>query len=258
MRPAVRDGFVPVNAPWEGETTWMYLDVRGLVTCAMGNLVDPVSVAVGQPWKRSDGEPASPAEIVSEWTRIKARQDLKLRGGGAFRALATLHLTEEGVKHVVDVTLARMDLAMSRRFERWEEWPADAQMFALNMSWAVGPAWVAKFPRCAAALDEMDFLAAALECHIDETGNPGVKPRNRGNVILLRNASVVAGEGFDRARLWYPRDIWEHPLAPDTGPDTEDEITPVRAVAFPIVSRLPDTNPFDEPANDDGDDPEAA
>lgn len=251
MRPAVRDGFVPTNAPWEGVTTWMYLDVKGLVTCAMGNLIDPVSTATRLPWKRADGAAATAAEIVVEWTRIKARQDMRLSGGGMFRPLATLHLTDDGVKHAVDVTLARMDLAMARRFERWEDWPADSQMAALNMCWAVGPAWVAKFPRCAAALDEMDFLTAAVECHIDDTGNPGVKPRNRGNTVLFRNASVIVAEGFDRARLWYPRDIWEHPLAPDTGPDTEDEVTPV--VGWPTVTRLPGSI-----ANDDGDDPEAA
>ena len=41
MRPNVRDAFSDFNAPLEGVVEWMYLDVRGLVTVGVGNLLQP-------------------------------------------------------------------------------------------------------------------------------------------------------------------------------------------------------------------------
>lgn len=258
MRPSVRAAFVRFTAPMEGVCTWMYLDVRGLVTTAIGNLIDTASAALALPWQRPDGTPASHSEIVSEWSKVKGRQDLKLRGGGAYKAITMLRLDDAGVQQVVTTTLDRMDRQLAARFPEYEEWPADAQLATLSMAWAAGPAF--RFPKLEAALRIRDFLVAAVECHLNEEGNPGVKPRNRANVVLYRNASVAVDKRLDHGRLWWPRDIWETPLG-DTEDTVDEEITPVRAVSlvdFAKVTRLPDTNPFDgEPGNDDGS-PDAA
>ena len=253
MRPAVLPGFMKLTDSFEGgyQTNFLYLDKKGLVTTAFGVLLEPVSTALACPWVRPDGTPASPAEITAEWAKVKARQDMREGGGVAYGKITTLRLTREGVDLVVSRKLDLADRAMRSRFTGWEEYSPDAQLFALSMCWAIGGGWPVKFPMCAEAFARKDFLNAAQEAHIVDHDNPGVKPRNAANLVLLHNASVVHAEGFDRDRLWYPRDIWEHPLAPDTGPDTEDEVTPV--VGWPTVTRLPGSI-----ANDDGDDPEAA
>lgn len=247
MRPSVAEAFVAFSAPMEGVCTWLYLDVEGLVTTAIGVLVDPVSAAIHLPWVRPDGSPASHSEIVSEWSKVKARQDMKLRGGGAYKGVTTLRLTDEGVRQVTQTVLERMDRQLSARFPAYADWPADAQLATLSMAWACGAAF--RFPRLEAALKARDFLTAAVECHITEEGNPGVKPRNRANTTLYRNASVVEGDHLDHERLWYPRDIFDRPISPDLGPEDAEEVTPVRAVSlldFRTVTILPDANPFDD------------
>lgn len=249
MRPSVRDAFVGFSAPLEGVCSWMYLDVRGLVTTAIGVLIDPISAAVGLPWTRQDGTPASAGEVVSEWNRVKNRQDLRLHGGGAYKAVTSLRLTEDGIQQVVSATLDRMDRQLSARFPEYPDWPADAQLATLSMAWACGAHF--RFPRLDTALRARDFLSAAVECHITEDGNPGVKPRNLRNTLLFRNASVVSGDHLDHERLWWPKDIWEHPIAPDLG--DEDDTPTRRYINFPIVHALPDTTP----SNDD-EPPEAA
>lgn len=259
MRPAVLPGFLTLTAAFEGgqQTNFMYCDVLGYVTTAFGLLINSAAAALSLPWRRTDGSLASHSEIVAAWATVKARQDLKLRGGMAYRGVTTLRLDEEGVREAVRAKLETADHAMRARFPTYVAWPCDAQLAVLSMCWAVGGAWPTKFPKMAAACAVGGFLLAAVECTIDDTGNPGITPRNKANVVLLRNASVVVDRVLDYDTLWYPRDLWETPLGPDDDTVIE-EVTPVRAVAFPIVSRLPDTNPFDEPANDDGDDPEAA
>ena len=48
MQSAVRSAWRRFNEPLEGLTDWMYLDIKGLVTTGMGNLIDPVESALDQ------------------------------------------------------------------------------------------------------------------------------------------------------------------------------------------------------------------
>ena len=70
MRDIVRRSFVAFSGPLEGVIPYMYADVRGLVTTAIGILIDPMSYALALPWVRRDGSPATPGEIVEDWHRV--------------------------------------------------------------------------------------------------------------------------------------------------------------------------------------------
>ena len=199
MRPSVRDAFVSFTAPMEGVCTWMYCDVLGLVTTAIGNLIDPIQIALPIPFRHADGTFATRNEVAAEWSRIKARQDLKMHGGGAYRAIATLHLDSAGVDLVVSRKLSQMDAYLAIRFPDYEDWPADAQLATLSMSWACGPAF--HFAALEADLRAGDFASAATHCTINESGNPGVIPRNVANRVLYANAARVVGEHLDPYEL---------------------------------------------------------
>lgn len=221
MKAAVRAAFVPFSAPLEGVVPFMYLDVKGLVTSAIGNLIEPIGDALALPFRRPDGTLANHAEIAAEWERVKARQDLRLRGGMIFKSVTTLRLDNDGIVQVVNTTLDRMDRQLARRFRSYEDWPADAQLATLSMAWACGPAF--HFPLLEAALLDQDFVRASNECTISTVGNPGVKPRNERNRLLYRNAATVVasgmlGPGLDRETLYWPRDM-EAELAADTRPE---------------------------------------
>ena len=202
MRGSVRRGFVPFTAPLEGIVRWMYLDVKGLVTTAIGILIDPIQTAMPLPWVRLDGSPAGRDEIAAEWMRVKGDASLARLGHRAAEHITNLRLTDEGVDLVVSGKLAQFDRQLAARFPEWEEWPADAQLATLSMSWACGPAF--RFPQLEAALRARDFDGAAGTCHINEAGNPGIIPRNRANVALYHNAAKVLGFKLDPDALVWP------------------------------------------------------
>ncbi len=190
MRPETRSAFLPFTEPLEGVVPFMYLDVKGLVTTAIGNLIDTPDEALSLPWKNKDGSPATRMQIAGEWSYVKSRQDMKLLGGTAFGAVTRLRLDEEGIQSAVSRTLDRMDHQLGQRFPAWEEWPWQAQLATLSMAWSCGAAF--RFPKLEAALRVTDFAIASTECTIQEAGNPGVIPRNKANRALYLAAAGLA------------------------------------------------------------------
>ena len=101
MRQAVANKWLSINSQWEGYLPYMYLDVRGLVTTGMGNLIDPISLATALPWQRADGSPASQSEIVAAWQAVKARTDLESGYGQAYAQVTSLRLSKEAINALV-------------------------------------------------------------------------------------------------------------------------------------------------------------
>jgi GH24 family phage-related lysozyme (muramidase) len=202
MRDSVRAAFVGFTKPLEGVCPWMYLDVKGLVTTAIGNLIDPIQYALPLPWNHLDGSPAARDEIASEWLRVKQDPVAASRGHLYTEGITNLRLDERGIELVVSRKLDQNDQHLRGRFPEWEDWPADAQLACLSMAWACGPAF--RFPMLEARLRAQDFAMAAGECHINEAGNPGIVPRNRANVALFRNAAKVQAYHLDPAALIWP------------------------------------------------------
>src|ERR1700755_2922712 len=63
----------------EGNVAHMYLDTKGLVTIGIGNLIDPISLALTLPFQFKvnnragvvGGQPATVKEIETEWLSLK-------------------------------------------------------------------------------------------------------------------------------------------------------------------------------------------
>lgn len=216
MRDSVRAAFVTFTAAFEGVATWLYCDVRGLVTTAIGVLADPSSVACDMPFIRPDGTPATRLEIAREWTTVKGRADLRLAGGGAYKAITKLRLSDDGVQHVVQDKLATMERVLKGRFPAWDDFGCDAQLGLLSVAWAAGPAF--NMPRFADAVERQDWTTCVLESHLDDTHNPGLTPRNAANAKLFSNAARVSNFGMDPDVLWYPGE--PEPAASENAPAT--------------------------------------
>lgn len=214
MRDVVRDAFVRFTGPMEGVVPWMYQDVKGLVTVAIGNLIDPIQYALPLPFKKADGSFATRDEIAADWLRVKGHPGLATAGHRAAERIAQLRLDDEGVQLVVSRKLAQNADHLRRRFLEWDEWPACAQLATLSMAWACGPAF--QFPMLAAVLNAQDFAEAAKQCHINEAGNPGLIPRNKRNKTLYRNAARVRDFKLDPDYLnWdVELDVTENPTQP--------------------------------------------
>jgi hypothetical protein len=218
MFPSVRSGFRKFSEQFEGLVPHMYLDVKGLVTVAVGNLIEPVEEAVKLPFRfkskpgiLATGSAATPEQIKAEWERLKANASLTHRVATAFEPLTDLELSDESINTLILDKLASHEDFLKR--QPWaggfDTWPADAQLGVLSMAWAMGPAGPGQFPHFRASCQRQDFATAAKECKMDETGNPGLAPRNRANFTLFSNAAIVlTGEPagtYQRSVLYYPQ-----------------------------------------------------
>lgn len=245
MRDSVRDGFVGFTSPLEGVVKSLYLDVEGLVTIAVGNLVDPMRTALSLPLLRPDGSRATSAEIAAAWGVVKNDENAKRVGyqklGWPYYAkLTSLRLDDDGVKSVVGAKLDLFDRQMLSRFPTWETFPADAQLAILSMCWACGGGW--QFPLLEAAIDRRDWGGSANSCHMNETNNGGLRPRNFANKILFLNAAYVEGSTFDPGVLYWPRSLVDETPTETDLPNPPSEPTQIvhPAVDFGEVALDPD------------------
>ncbi len=217
MKEAVARNWRMFNEPLEGLVPFMYQDVKGLVTIGMGNLIDPISTALGlqftkrrKPGVSKPGERATRAEIEAEWKLIKSKPELAIKGHRACDPLCSLELLPAEIDKLIRVKLQQNEAFLKRQkpFRDFDNWPADAQMSLLSMAWAMGPAFATGWPRFSAACEGTDFNAAAQNCRMSEKGNAGVIKRNDANQSLFRNANaVLRGENdgfYSRENLYYP------------------------------------------------------
>lgn len=216
MRDHVREQWINFNRNLEGIKTWLYADVKGFVTTGMGNLVDPLSTAIVLPWKLPANIPASATAIRNAWLAVKHDPATPRRKAEYYAQLAAnnIRLDLEDVEKLIITKLEANDRFMVSRFPDWDTFPADAQMAAHSMAWAMGPAFFRKFPKFTGAFSAGEYARACrkvgpapwggdlYECDIkpdlDAKGKPmGTIPeRNRRNRALLENAAS-GGEPLD-------------------------------------------------------------
>lgn len=194
MSPTVRAQWLTFNAPLEGRVTWMYLDVRGLVTTGIGFLIDPLPAALDLPWVKPDGTLAARGEIMVEWQQVKANLALAHTGAGAAERVTQLRLTDA----TVDASaLAKFDanaatLSHFPAFSALDTWPDGAQLALASMAWAMGPGFGPHWPHFAAACEAQDWAAAAANCWMDDSHNAGLTARNEANRAALLGCVATA------------------------------------------------------------------
>lgn len=234
IRPSVIAAWVPFNAPLEGEAIpYLYLDVKGLVTTGMGNLVDPLPAAARLPWRLPSGELASQADIAADWRALKGQPSLAQRHHKFAAAVTRIRLRPEAIDALISARLQANAADLAKRFPAFATWPADAQLTVLSMAWAMGSGFPRKWPLFSAACDDQNWVLAALRCKINTVGNPGVVPRNGLNAAHL----LCAVKGGDPALLHGPCTLAElRRLTGKTSPSDSDAIN----VYAPPPAELPE------------------
>lgn len=194
MQAGVREGFLAFTERFEGHTSWMYLDVEGLVTIGYGNLIDP-NIPSTLDFRDLTGIPADASAVRYEWQRIKSLQRLRELGGGVFRAESTLRATQTSLEALFYQELDSFERDLRGYFPAWDTWPAAAQQATLSIAWACGSHFPPEWPHFTAAARVEDWAACAMESHISTKGNPGVVPRNEANVALFTSCVPVRSPG---------------------------------------------------------------
>ncbi|TCC43401.1 hemopexin repeat-containing protein [Kribbella sindirgiensis] len=201
---SVRDYFPTFTQPLEGRVPYMYQDVKGLVTVAVGNLIDRPEDAAALSWVHiATGLAATRDEIVAEWHRIKNAPGLAKGGHLAAKKIATLKMTELAMDELVKAKFDTNEKRLAAFYPDWANWPADARLGAHSIAWA-GAYFPAKWPNFNAAANAQDWAAAVTHCTLSEAGNPGIAPRNKANRQLFSNAAAVVARGIDRTLVYYP------------------------------------------------------
>lgn len=204
MHQSVIDAFTDFSVKFEGKVHWLYLDILGLVTTGVGNLVDPVQSAIPLPWVMPDGSPASANEIATQWRAIKARQDLAKLHFSYAAKVTTMRLTDDGIASLVRSKLLANEKVLRGYFPNFDLMPADAQLGILSMSWALGAGFPHTFGNFRAAANAQKWIAAIAACGIRTDGNPGIVPRNSANKLCFANAASVLNQGLPLDSLFWP------------------------------------------------------
>jgi len=195
-RDTVYASFPGFSKMFEGYTTFMYTDAKGLVTTGVGNLCDPVGIAQGLPWQHTDGSAASSSDVQAAFSAVKAAypgvQSL------ACAKLTTIRLTIPTIEKMVRGKMLENDRYFASNFSGFGSWPADAQLALHSMGWAMGPAF--NFPQFKTACVAQEFTTAAANCHMKGIG---IDLRNAANVLLFQNAATVKSQNLDASRLWF-------------------------------------------------------
>lgn len=216
MYQIVRDNLMAFQVPMEGKVRWMYADSLGLVSIGVGNLIDPISLAytlpsLGAPYlNKNTQQPGTDAEIDADWNQIKSTG----AGWKAAEDMTTLQITEEGCQQLVLNKADELELyftnhaedpaAHTKAFSNYANWPADAQLALMSMTWAMGAAFAdgGKWPNFRAACTAESWLDAAANCRMV---NAWLIRRNAVNRGLFRNAAwAIEQPNYDPSALLLP------------------------------------------------------
>lgn len=206
MHVSVRKAFRDYSVPLEGCVSSMYVDIIGLVTCGIGCLIDPISLALPLPWRhQATGELATRAEVSAAWNALKAQKDkfAKLHFKYA-AALNDLRLDDAGVDQLMTQRLLANEKVLRVYFPQFDLFPADAQLAIFSMAWACGAGFPQTFGNFRTAANAQNWTSAIAACGIRTAGNPGIIPRNAANRLCLANAQSVVSQGLPLDTLFWP------------------------------------------------------
>ncbi|HEY6879455.1 MAG TPA: hypothetical protein VI299_15615 [Polyangiales bacterium] len=191
----------------------MYLDTRGLVTTGIGNLIDPVRLALGLPFQFKStnrhgivsGRMATRDEIESEWKYLKDhpnRASFIRLGARTIEPHTSLELSAANRQTLFLNKSNSNERQLRTHFSEYDSWPADAQLALMAMAWGLGPGFPNTWPNFAKACRARDFDAAAANSHIRSWRSE----RNVASVQLFSNAACVLRnpKEYSLDVLYYP------------------------------------------------------
>jgi GH24 family phage-related lysozyme (muramidase) len=202
MLPVVLNRIISFNKGLEGYIHHMYLDVKGLVTVGVGNLLSSSAVAAALPFTNGlNGPLAAAGDKTAGWNAVHAAPAGKpvSDAGDSYSALSPLRLGDAAIDTIVLAKAASFDLTNAAMFPNYPSFSADAQLGMISMQW---PGSFNTFPTFQAHVKKGEWFGAARQCYFDETNNPGLKPRNLANRWLFSLMGRAVGMSLPTTTLY--------------------------------------------------------
>lgn len=152
---------------WEGSVGWIYLDVRGLPTVGVGNLLATKAAALQLPFLVVNGAaplPATPGQIGAAYDRVKGM--IPARSPDAYRLHPSIELAAPEIDHLLRKRLDNEFLpGLRQMFQGWDNLPATARSGLLDMAFNLGLGGLRRFEHLREAVQDRKWLIASKECN---------------------------------------------------------------------------------------------
>ncbi|MEH6650069.1 MAG: glycoside hydrolase family protein [Motiliproteus sp.] len=148
----------------EGCIHHMYLDTRGNVTIAVGQLVSSATDAVKLSLVvRETQQQATDEQITAEYDRMLQQQPGKI--AAAYKAVTQLEMTHQRVDELLDQRIDEFTTGIKGQLNDFDSYPEPAQEALLDMAFNLGVAGLRrKFPTMMGAAARKDWQTCAAEC----------------------------------------------------------------------------------------------
>ncbi len=204
MRPHVEQIWPAFNEDLEGIFDFMYVDIKRLVSTAMGIMIEPIELALKLQWMMGDRR-ATLEEVAHDWNEINSREEQLWNVFAPGQAKYTkVRLTPEGIEAIVRDRLYANIAYVKRFFPNWDLWPSDAQLGTASLFWGLGAGLDKTRPAFVRAANRGDWTTAKMHAHMNETNNKSIAARNRKQDICFDNAQVVMDRNQDPVLLFWP------------------------------------------------------
>lgn len=162
------DDSVKQTEIFEGRVAWMYLDTKGLVTCAVGLQLATAPAATQLDWYIAQSEfvPATRTQILADWYRVKSLE------AGHIPAYykGQLEMDDETIDSLLRTTIRRCDSDLRLDFPLYDTFSDSRKIALIDMRYNLGNSrLVGTYPNFDAAVRSGDWNQAIAECGRDES-----------------------------------------------------------------------------------------
>ena len=161
MRPTAIPVFRAKSQVLEGRTPYGYRDTEGNITIGIGHLVPSLAAWLAPPWGNIDA-----ATLTAEWDCIRLMPFGVEWGAGYYASSTTSRLSDDAIDRLFEADVEACEVQARVLFPGYDSFPADAQMGAMSMIFAMGARNLRGFPLCLAAIRRGDWAGAAAQCHM--------------------------------------------------------------------------------------------
>ena len=174
----------------EGSISHMYLDTKGFVTVAVGQLLRTVEAAQELGFVHRDtGDLATAAEIAQEYESVK--QQPAGRIASFYKQFTKLDLPELAINALLDKRIEGFEAGLRADFPDYDSYPDDAKLGLMDMVFNLGnTGLVDKFPTFTKAAREKDWATCAKECE-----RRGIGDRRNEMTKKLFEDEAATGDG---------------------------------------------------------------